>query len=57
MSDEDARFAATLGAAERTVELLRAHGVDAVVIGGMALAVHNYPRDTEDPTPTIRWAT
>lgn len=38
----------TLEVAERVVEILKEHQIDAVVIGAMALAVHNYPRDTED---------
>ncbi len=48
MSDADARLAATLAVAERVVALLRARGIDSVVIGAMALAVHNHPRATED---------
>ena len=38
----------TLTVAEDVLEALRAHGADAVLIGAMALAVHNYPRDTVD---------
>lgn len=47
-SGVDERFTATLELAERIRDILRAHHVDAVVIGAMALAVHNYPRETED---------
>jgi hypothetical protein len=38
----------TLRVAERVAEVLRAHQIDSIVIGGMALAVHKYPRDTDD---------
>jgi hypothetical protein len=39
---------ATLDLARCVVEVLRAHGADAVVIGAVAMAVHRYPRDTVD---------
>lgn len=48
MTDVDPRFAATLAVAERIDALLRARGIDAIVIGAIALAVHNHPRATED---------
>jgi hypothetical protein len=38
----------TLKLAEDVVGVVRAHQLDAVVIGAMALAVHGYPRDTSD---------
>ncbi len=34
--------------AEQVLGVLQRHGVDAVVIGGVALAAHNYPRATDD---------
>ena len=34
--------------AEQVLGVLQRHGVDAVVIGGVALAAHNYLRATED---------
>ncbi len=48
MSASDEGFEATLGAVERVLGVLRGHRVDAVVIGAMALAVHRFPRETED---------
>lgn len=47
MSAED-RAARTLTLAEHVAEILAAHGVPSALIGAMALAVHNYPRFTED---------
>jgi hypothetical protein len=52
----------TLQVAERVVELLRQHEIQSAVIGAMAMAVHLYPRYTEDfdlaininPFPTMR---
>lgn len=44
----DARFDGTLRTAERVAALLAELGVDAVVIGALALAAHDYPRATED---------
>ena len=44
----DARFDATLRTAERVAAILAEHQVASVVIGALALAVHNYPRATED---------
>jgi hypothetical protein len=41
-------FGATIGAAEQIDAIIRARGFDVVVIGAMALAVHRYPRETED---------
>ncbi|CAM4203193.1 nucleotidyltransferase family protein [Corallococcus exiguus] len=38
----------TLQIAERVVGLLEQHGISAAVIGAIALAVHYYPRQTED---------
>lgn len=38
----------TLELAERIAEALEERRIDAVVIGGWALAVHNYPRATRD---------
>jgi len=34
--------------AERVVEVLQRHEIEALVIGGFALVAHNYPRATED---------
>lgn len=34
--------------AEQVLHVLQRHGVDAVVIGGVALAAHNYLRATDD---------
>lgn len=34
--------------AEQVLGVLQRHGVDAVVIGGVALAAHHYPRATDD---------
>jgi len=45
---EEVSFEETLRVAERVVEVLARRHVDAVVIGAMALAVHHYPRDTQD---------
>ncbi len=39
---------ALLAAAEDVVGLLKGHGVDAVVIGAVALAAYHYVRQTED---------
>ena len=39
---------ALLIAAEEVVSILRGHGIDAVVIGAVALAAHHYVRQTED---------
>ena len=39
---------ALLRAAETVVGILRAHEIDAVVIGAVALAAHHYVRQTED---------
>lgn len=47
-SEDEERLDRTLAVVEEAAEILSRHGADAVVIGGMALAVHNYPRDTED---------
>lgn len=44
----DPRLAATLAVAERVQQILWTSRIDAVVIGGLALAVHRYPRETED---------
>ncbi|NNC02480.1 hypothetical protein HJC10_06385 [Corallococcus exiguus] len=38
----------TIQIAERVVGLLEQHGISAAVIGAIALAVHYYPRQTED---------
>lgn len=38
----------TLRLAESVLEVLRKDGVEAVVIGAMALAIHGYPRETGD---------
>jgi len=48
LSEADERLAATIRVAEGVDEVLRRRGIDAVVIGAMALAVHGYPRDTVD---------
>lgn len=39
---------ASAALAEQVLDVLRQHAVDAVVIGGVALAAHNYPRATDD---------
>lgn len=44
----DPRFDATVRVAERVAALLAQEQVPCVVIGALALAVHNYPRATED---------
>lgn len=52
----------TLEVAERVAQILRQQGIPSAVIGAMALAVHLYPRHTEDfdlaininPFPTLR---
>lgn len=44
MNDPDA----LLSAAERILEVLAKHQVDALVIGAIALAAHHYVRQTED---------
>ena len=41
-------LAQTLDALDEVLEVLAEQGVDGVVIGAMALAVHHYPRETED---------
>ncbi|RYZ10977.1 MAG: hypothetical protein EOO70_10020, partial [Myxococcaceae bacterium] len=38
----------TLQVAEHVVALLERHGIPSAVIGAIALAVHYYPRQTED---------
>lgn len=38
----------TLRVATDVLHVLKEHGADGVLIGGMALAVHQYPRDTVD---------
>lgn len=38
----------TLRVATDVLHVLKEHGADGVLIGGMALAVHQYPRDTND---------
>ena len=48
MSDIPPSIDATLLVARHVAELLGRHEADAVIIGAMALAVHNYPRDTVD---------
>jgi hypothetical protein len=45
---ETSHLQRTLEVASEVLTALRAQGLDAVVIGAMALAVHGYPRDTED---------
>ena len=42
------RFDATLRTAERVAAILAGRNVSSVVVGALALAVHNYPRATED---------
>lgn len=44
----DATLSATLKVATDVLQILRDEGFDAVVIGAVALAVHGYPRATED---------
>lgn len=48
MSEQAASIDATLRVARHVSEILGRHRAGAVVIGAMALAVHNYPRDTVD---------
>jgi hypothetical protein len=43
-----AREERTLAVAARVFEVLRQHGIDAAVIGAIAMAVHGYSRATED---------
>ena len=46
--DEASHLQRTLEVASEVLSALRAQGADAAVIGALALAVHGYPRDTED---------
>jgi hypothetical protein len=46
MGDEP-RFEATLEAAERVVQVLLNMPAEALLIGGLALAVHHHPRDSD----------
>lgn len=48
MSDSATSIDATLRVARNVAEVLAAHQANAIVVGAMALAVHNYPRDTVD---------
>lgn len=48
MRDSDPEFDITVRAAEQVVEVLRGLGLDGLVIGAAALAVHGYPRNTVD---------
>jgi hypothetical protein len=48
MSDTGDHERATLHTAERIVGVLASEGVDAAIIGAVALAAHHYPRSTED---------
>lgn len=49
MTDPVERMARrTLALAERVNGVLQEHGIQAAVIGAMAAAAHNYPRDTRD---------
>lgn len=48
MSHVTPELDATLRVAERLVEFLQSQGVDAVVIGALALAAHHHPRYTQD---------
>lgn len=48
MKGADPMLDATLEVAERVSAILERQGVPAVVIGAIALAVHGYPRSTED---------
>ncbi|MHB8877557.1 MAG: nucleotidyl transferase AbiEii/AbiGii toxin family protein [Myxococcaceae bacterium] len=48
MNGPGTSFEATLRVAEQALGVLGKHRIDAVVIGAMALAVHHYPRETED---------
>ncbi len=48
MNSHPPTFERTLQVVEQVVEVLARHRVGAVLIGAMALAVHRYPRDTED---------
>jgi len=43
-----ASYEAAAELAEQILGVLQRHGVDAVVIGGVALAAHNHPRATDD---------
>lgn len=46
MSDHST--AATLRVAQHVLDVLHEHGTESIVIGALALAVHGYPRATED---------
>jgi hypothetical protein len=48
LSGAESRAERTLAIAERVRQHLSAQGVESALIGAMALAVHNYPRSTED---------
>lgn len=48
MVEDSPRDKRTLDVAQHVVAVLKAHDVDSAVIGGMALAAHNYPRGTAD---------
>lgn len=48
MTESDSDRDPTLAAAERVLTVLASNGIDAVVIGAMALAFHHYARATED---------
>ncbi len=48
VTPDSADLEGTLRLAESAVEVLREHGVEAVMIGAVALAVHGYPRATAD---------
>ncbi len=48
MSGAGTSIDATLRVARSVAEVLAGHRADAVVVGAMALAIHNYPRDTVD---------
>jgi len=47
MSDES-RTDTTIATAERICDVAKELDVDTAIIGAVALAVHGYPRDTED---------
>lgn len=48
MTESEARLDATLRVAEEVAAVLASHGGAALLIGGVALALHRFPRDTVD---------
>lgn len=48
MTESEARLDATLRVAEEVAAVLASHGAAALLIGGVAVALHRFPRDTVD---------